>query len=283
MHKHSQDILSTTTPVTSTELYTISQVASTARNFLRAAPSGGSSSDHNSTSALEVIEKIESILVVYLYPCLIEYSLICVTVFYIMWRNVGNAKNRAFLHFGDRHIFTVNCSRASGGLLIGGIIVVLTILTLIPDYILDAEIAIPIAHSTEFVLLIVSFVVVCLSFAYTTKLYYDRQAHVNVFDQILILITTVGNFAYSLFGLFASIFIVEYPIKVPRAIEVLIGLFALCQTFLQTSFILDALKRRTITKSEIRRKPGRESVTALLLINLGKSIIIKILSRNFSL
>jgi hypothetical protein len=122
----------------------------------------------------------------------------------------------------------------------------------------------------EFVLLILSLVVVCLAFVYTTKLYYDRQAHVDVFDQILLLITTIGDFAYSLFGLFASIFITEYTIKVPRAVEILIGLFALCETFLQTSFILDALRRRTITKSEVRQKPGRELITALLLINLGK-------------
>jgi hypothetical protein len=250
-------------------------------NFLKAAPSDESSANKTKTDALEFIEKIESILMVYLYPCLIEYSLICVTVFYIMWRNIGNTKNRTFIHFGDRHIFTVNCSRASGGLLIGGIILVLTILTLIPNYLLDTSSAIPVTHITEFVLLIVSLLIVCLSFVYTTKLYYDRQAHVDTFDQILILITTVGDFAYSLFGLYASIFIKEYTIKVPRAIEILTRLFALFATFLQSSFILDALKRRTITKTEIRNKPGRELITALLLTNLGKKIIVIILSIYF--
>jgi hypothetical protein len=255
------------------ELTTISQISFDAINFLRAAPSEGSSSDETSATALSFIEKIESVLVVYLYPCLIEYSLICVTVFYIMWRNVGQTKNRTFLHFGDRHIFTVNCSRASGGLLIGGIIVVLTILTLIPDYILDLASAILITHLTDFFLLIVSLVVVCLAFVYTTKLYYDRQAHVDTFDQILILITTVGDFAYSLFGLFASISIEKYTIKVPRPVEILIGIVALTETFIQSSFMLDALKRRTITKNEIRQKPGRELITALLLINLGKKTV----------
>jgi hypothetical protein len=187
-----------------------------------------------------------------------------------MWRNVGKTENRSYLHFADRHVFTVNCSRASYGLLIGGIILLLTILTLIPVDILHLGSAITITRITEFVLLIISLLIVCVSFFYTTKLYYDREAHVDVFDQILILITTVGDFAYSLFGLFASIFIESYTINIPRAIEITIGILAICQTFLQSGFILDTLKRRSRTKNEIRKKPGRELITALLLINLGK-------------
>ncbi|CAF3890144.1 unnamed protein product, partial [Rotaria sp. Silwood1] len=120
----------------------------------------------------------------------------------------------------------------------------------------------------KLVLLIVSLLIVCISFFYTTKLYYDRQAHIDVFDQILILVTTFGDFAYSFFGLFASIFIESYRIQLPRFIEIVIALLSILQTFLQSGFILDTLRRRSITKSEIRTKPGRELITALLLINL---------------
>ncbi|CAF3448741.1 unnamed protein product [Rotaria sp. Silwood1] len=225
-------------------------------------------SHNTTTNALEFIEKIESSMSVYLYPCFIEYSLICVTVFYIMWRNVGKTEHRSFLHFGDRHIFTIDCSRASRGLLLGGIIFILTILTLIPVYILNSILTILITHITKLVLLIVSLLIVCISFFYTTKLYYDRQAHIDVFDQILILVTTFGDFAYSFFGLFASIFIESYRIQLPRFIEIVIALLSILQTFLQSGFILDTLRRRSITKSEIRTKPGRELITALLLINL---------------
>jgi hypothetical protein len=93
---------------------------------------------------------------------------------------------------------------------------------------------------------------------------------VDIFDQILILVTTVGDFAYSFFGLFAAIFIQSYALNIPRFIEISISFLAIFQTFLQSAFILDALKRRTRTKNEIRKKPGRELITALLLINLGK-------------
>ena len=42
----------------------------------------------NKTS-VQILDQIESTMGVYLYPCLIEYSLISLTVFFIMWRNVG--------------------------------------------------------------------------------------------------------------------------------------------------------------------------------------------------
>ncbi|CAF1240098.1 unnamed protein product [Adineta steineri] len=236
--------------------------------FFKAASEDSSSTIAPNTSTLEVLTRIEESLSAYLYPCLIEYSLISLTVFFIMWRNVGQIGKQSTLRFGARHVFTINCSRASRGILIGGIIFLLTILTLIPTYILDAD-AISITHITEVILLVVSLITVCISYIRTAKLYYDPKAHVDQFDQALILITTVGDFAYSFFGLFASLLAQENPTKLPIGIEISIGILALLQTFFQTGFILDTLKRRTRSKQEIREKPGRESITALLLMNLA--------------
>ncbi len=235
-------------------------------------------------TTLEFINDIESTMSIYLYPCLIEYSLISLTVFFIMWRNVGKIEKRSFLRFGDRHIFTINCARASRGLLIGGIIFLSTILTLIPTYLLDDD-ATSVTQITGLVLLVVSLFTVCLSYFHTTKLYYDRHAHVDVFDQVLILITTIGDFAYSFFGLFASILIDETESKLPGGVEISIGILAIFQTFLQSGFIIDTLKRRTTTKQENRNKPGRETITALLLMNLGKYFILffYISKENFSI
>jgi hypothetical protein len=220
---------------------------------------------------LEILYQLETSMAVYLYPCLIEYSLIALTVFFIMWRNIGKDEKRSCLRFGDRHVFTVNCARASRGLIIGGIIFLLTVVTLIPSYLFE-EYTTYVTQLTGFSLLIVSLLTVCLSYFHTTKLFYDRHAHVDIFDQGLILLTTVGDFAYAFFGLFASIFGTESESKLPVGIEISIGFLAIFQTFLQTGFILDTLKRRTTTKQEYRNKPGRETITALLLMNLGKSL-----------
>jgi len=237
-----------------------------------AAPAPDSGTGENK-SILEILNQIESAMGVYLYPCLIEYSLISLTVFFIMWRNIGKIEKRSLLRFGDRHVFTINCARASRGLLVGGIILLLTILTLIPSYLLEDDAA-SVANLTGFVLLIVSLLTVCLSYFYTTKLYYDEHAHVDAFDQVLIFITTIGDFAYSFFGLFASIFVTETQSRLPPGIQISIGFLALLQTFLQSGFIMDTLKRRTISKQENRNKPGREAITALLLMNLGKIFFI---------
>ncbi len=234
------------------------------------ANSNGVANDNPTT--LDIISKIEATMSSYLYPCLIEYSLISLTVFCIMLRNVGKTEKRSSLRFGARHVFTINCARASRGLLIGGIIFVLTILTLIPTYMINVD-AVSVTQITELVLLILGLITVCLSYFDTTKLYYDRHAHVDIFDQALILITAVGDFAYTFFGLFASLLIENPGTKLPVGIQTSIGFLAILQTFLQTGFIMDTLKRRTKTKEEIRNKPGRETITALLLINLGKIIL----------
>lgn len=224
----------------------------------------------NGTSTLALIIRIEDAVSMYLYPCLIEYSLISLAVFLIMWRSIGKREEGDYIRFGERHIFTINCSRASRGLLIGGIIVLSTILTLVPIYLLRSD-AHTITQITEVVLLSVALVFVCFGFFHTTKLRYFAHAHVDVFDQALIIIATVGDFSYTLFGLFASLLIGrenKLPGEGSVNMEIAIGFLAIIQTFLQSGFILDALKRRLITKDEIRNKPGRESVTALLLINL---------------
>jgi hypothetical protein len=241
--------------------------------FIKAVSTSNSEGETgNNRTTLDILNQIELATGAYLYPCLIEYSLISLTVFFIMWRNVGRKEKRSFLRFGDRHVFTVNCARASRGLLVGGIIFLLTILTLIPTYLLDDD-AISVTHITELVLLSVSLLTVCMSYIHTTKLYYDAEAHVDVFDQCLIIITTVGDFAYSFFGLFAAMLIdqSDYKNRLPVGVDIAVGFIALFQTFLQSGFILDTLKRRTTTKQENRSKPGRETVTALLLMNLGKT------------
>ncbi|CAF1285260.1 unnamed protein product [Adineta ricciae] len=237
--------------------------------FIRAASADSSDAVPKNGSALAMILDIEGKVSAYLYPCLIEYSLISLTVFFIMWRNVGKTEKRSLLRFGARHVFTVNCARASRGLLIGGILLLLTILTLIPTYMLTTKEATIVTHVTELVLLVVALFTVLISFMYTSKLLYDHHAHVDTFDQGLILVTTIGDFAYSFFGLFAALFFDKSKIGISLEIEMSIGFLAIFQTLLQTNFILDTLKRRTRNKQEIRSKPGRETVTALLLMNLA--------------
>jgi len=81
----------------------------------------------------------------YLFPCTIEYSLICAVILYEMWHNVPKvvAKKTQPGHSPpsvDRdHQFSVDCSGAHRGLFSGIILLVITIISLIMFFVLIRE------------------------------------------------------------------------------------------------------------------------------------------------
>ncbi|CAF1478663.1 unnamed protein product [Didymodactylos carnosus] len=222
-------------------------------------------------SAATLIQNLESDVGVYLYPCLIEYSLISLTVFYIMFQNIGRRNKKAMLRFGDRHVYMVNCSKASRGLVFGGIAILLSILSLIPFYLLnDAQLYI--SQITELTLLCLSLITVIISFRWTMKLKFDSNAHVDVFDEVLILITTFGAFTYAFFSIFAAIFLkieCEKHSESLRQIDLTVSFVSVAQILLQSAFLKDALRRRSESREHLKKKPGREMITALLMLNFS--------------
>lgn len=84
-------------------------------------------------------------------------------------------------------------------------------------------------------------------------------------DNILLVGAQTGTFIYSTFTIISGHFTEEN-----NTILVLITASAsLVQTFCQTVFILDASRRSCVTPDQIRKKPGREIVTFLLVSNLA--------------
>lgn len=83
----------------------------------------------------------------YLHPCAIEYSIICVTLFYVIWYNVGRrggsvdgrrddddadpVTRRFSLVAAQTQIFHVDCNKSAKGLFAGFLIALLTIISLI--------------------------------------------------------------------------------------------------------------------------------------------------------
>lgn len=84
----------------------------------------------------------------FLFPCAIEYSLICAAILYVMWNNVirGEQVHRHpssnVAARRSRHHYSVDCAKANKGLFLGIFLLVLTIISLImffalinhPDY-----------------------------------------------------------------------------------------------------------------------------------------------------
>lgn len=84
----------------------------------------------------------------FLFPCTIEYSLICAVILYEMWKKIkctDHAKRQqqeslmGHHEHKDVHQLSVDCSRAHRGMFAGVLIVVMTIISLIMFFVLDEE------------------------------------------------------------------------------------------------------------------------------------------------
>lgn len=79
----------------------------------------------------------------FLFPCAIEYSLICAAILYVIWRrvladanaNASNYRNRSVSSSRparrSRHHYSVDCAKANKGLFAGIFILVATIISLV--------------------------------------------------------------------------------------------------------------------------------------------------------
>lgn len=84
----------------------------------------------------------------FLFPCTIEYSLICAVILYEMWKNVKSIPNierqrrnsiKPSMQRENVHHFSVDCSRAHRGMFGGIMVIVLTIICLIMYFVFRDE------------------------------------------------------------------------------------------------------------------------------------------------
>ena len=83
----------------------------------------------------------------FLFPCTIEYSLICAVILYEMWKKIKmqepsrkHQDSDMGLHsHKDVHQLSVDCSRAHRGMFAGILVIVLTIISLIMFFVLEEE------------------------------------------------------------------------------------------------------------------------------------------------
>lgn len=79
----------------------------------------------------------------FLFPCTIEYSLICAVILFEMWKHLCSDDDSrpalAKVH-KDSHQLSINCAGSHRGMFCGILIVVLTIISLIMYFVLSKEI-----------------------------------------------------------------------------------------------------------------------------------------------
>lgn len=213
----------------------------------------------------------------FLFPCTIEYSLICAAILYVMWRNICRPQSAPTLRITEGHppckrsphYYSVDCARAHKGLFIGILILVLTIISLILFFVLISR--------PEFVTVAVTEVTICELILYGTAtmatligmiqvrhLQYDSMRSFQL-DDILLVGGQSGLFLYSTFTVIGG----HFTMRQDTILVLITALASIVQTACQTMFILDASRRSAGTADQMRKKPGREIVTFLLVTNLA--------------
>ncbi|KAH8386759.1 hypothetical protein KR093_002397 [Drosophila rubida] len=217
----------------------------------------------------------------FLFPCTIEYSLICAAILYVMWRSISRPQSPTATPqrpSGDLissplkrspHHYSVDCARAHKGLFVGILILVLTIISLIIFFVLISR--------PDFVSLAVTEVTICELLIYGTAtiatllgmvqirhLQYDAYRSFSL-DDILLVGAQTGSFLYNIFTVIAG----HFTLRSDDMLVPINALASIVQTACQTMFILDASRRQAVSPEHLRKKPGREIVTFMLVVNLA--------------
>ncbi|KAL0134394.1 hypothetical protein PUN28_001287 [Cardiocondyla obscurior] len=216
----------------------------------------------------------------FLFPCTIEYSLICAAILYVMWKNISKtgftqpatppgARHHAHAYRKSPHHYSVDCARAHKGLFVGILILVLTIISLILFFVLISRpelvsLAVTEVNICELTLYGMSTLATLIGMFQMRKLRYDGGRNLEL-DNILLVAAQTGMFIYSTFTIIGG----HFTLQKHTVLVLVTALASVVQTTCQTIFILDASRRTVATAEQIRRKPGREIVTFLLVTNLA--------------
>ncbi|XP_046395427.1 proton channel OtopLc-like [Ischnura elegans] len=236
----------------------------------------------------------------FLFPCTIEYSLICAVILYAMWRTScqaatimpegppspllatprvtpwsENPQAAAIVATTSSQHFSVDCASAHRGLFSGILVLVLTIISLIMFLVLEREpgyahLAILEVNACEVSLYVLTTLATLLCAFQIRKLKKKRRGH-HALDCILLVIAQTGLYLYAMFSIVAGYF-ADAPPAAPEASRAGImatAVVSLVQTTCQTVFVLDAWYRRCLTSAQARSKPGRQMVTFLLVTNMA--------------
>ncbi|XP_022257331.1 otopetrin-2-like, partial [Limulus polyphemus] len=211
----------------------------------------------------------------FLFPCTIEYSLICAAILYVMWKNIGKAQNNVDntnngpFFTRHRHHYTVDCTNANKGLFTGIIVLVLAIISLILFFVLINKewyknLAVMEAHIFELALYILTSVAVVVALAQVKELRYNPYRNIEL-DNILLIVAQSGLYVFTMFSIIGGHFTMDQN----TVLVLLTAIACLIQATLQTIFILEASRRYCRNSDQMERKPGREMVTFLLVCNFA--------------
>jgi hypothetical protein len=225
----------------------------------------------------------------YLYPLIIEFSLIGAVSFYNIYENIGlmeriRKKRRmrratpfvssTVLHFPHHKAVNVTCHKSFKGTLLGVIMVALTVISCVLYNVHQSAndvqamiVSGAVFNFTDIGLLFLGILAVCIALHKIGILSVLPKYNKGP-DEILLIIAVVGLYAYECYATYSYISISQLQVWM-RIAGAVSGCLSIIQSTLQVLFVYDGLRRQTTTTKLLRRKPGREAVVFLLLLNLA--------------
>ncbi|KAJ9596311.1 hypothetical protein L9F63_012644, partial [Diploptera punctata] len=232
----------------------------------------------------------------FLFPCTVEYSLLCAVILGVMWMNACSDPSKpkhkdstASVNYEGRQSgvniiysrsvsqYSVDCASAHKGLFAGIIVLVLSIVCLImffelikfPEYV---SIAVFQVNVWETVLFFTTTVATFICGYIIKDIGIIRSRRKLELEHIVLLVTQTGVVLYFMFQIIGEFFSLESR-ESWAIMRIVTPMAAMIQSICQTMLVLDAWRRRCDTKKHMTDKPGKQLVTFLLISNLAMWVI----------
>ncbi|XP_064637002.1 proton channel OtopLc-like [Lineus longissimus] len=216
----------------------------------------------------------------YLYPCLIEYSLIAAAVAYKMFLDIGKVPVVMF-HQEEKLLVQAQrtddgCHKANRGLFLGFLLLILTVISIIMFFVYEEEnryTAKLVFFSTDAILN-----TVCLGATIGAMVNMRKLSFVPLdddsFDDSLLLLAQLGVYTYDTFIVVSSMSGIGQNGGVEAILFLGCGILNFAQTTVQSVFIMTGLRKCAASDDDVRNKPGRFFVTFLLVVNLATWVVV---------
>lgn len=247
----------------------------------------------------------------YLYPFIIEYSLIGAAVIYVMWKHIGRYPSVANDEDLERRLEAVlsrraaalaaaqrgnrvDCAGASKGLFCGLLLLVASLICLILFFVLIRHqelkrLSIYLADVSHCALMVLSILAILIGFIRSRVMKWSnsppsciepirrvqslkfRSEEQSDLNDILLRVSAFGLFVYAVFSVIAGG--MGAFTHEPNLLVMITGCLSVFQVILQLLFIADVSRRRVHLPEQERSKPARQAVTFLLICNVTMWLI----------
>ncbi|XP_046394994.1 proton channel OtopLc-like [Ischnura elegans] len=225
----------------------------------------------------------------FLFPFTVEYSLLCAVILAVMW---GSANAPYFRDTPSSHAdssreesgvsviirragragsrFSVDCASSYRGLFLGVLVLVLTLTSLLTALAMSRQQTLPSAtvplRAWELAVYAASALGAIGCMVRVRELHFQSERRLQL-EHIILMVTQAGVYLYCLFqGLGAWLLVPDTPAALLLALT---PVAAAAQSTCLTLALLDAWRRRCVSASQLRSKPGRQVISFLLVANVA--------------